>query len=386
MAGRRGNGEGTLYRDKTRKGRPWVFERRVTLPDGSSRRVKTRGKSQAAAIQRMEARVAELTRAADPTLTAEAYFAAWLEHKRPLVKGSTMRGYEQDVRLYLAPMLGPKPLGRVTAWDVQAVVDSITSAGRLVMADRVRRTMRQALDHAVLTGVLASNPALHVKKVKAPPPTRASWTREQAREFITAARGLGPEWVALFVTAVTTGVRKGELIALRRTDLKGNMLTVVRAHTPYGAQPFSPPKSKAGRRTVPILPEVRAMLEAHIEASPASELLFPSWDGGPLNPRTISTRFNQAIAAAGVPRIRFHDLRRTYATWLLKDGVDMKVAQRQLGHAGPMLLLQVYADAQGDGVAVGGQLGVDSPVQERDAGVRLEVRRRRRRRGNADQD
>lgn len=384
MAGRRGNGEGSLYKDSKRKG--WVFEQRVTLPDGSTRRIKSRGKSQAAAINRMRVRVQELSRVSDPTITVETFMTGWLAHKKPLVKGATYRGYEQDSRLYIVPMLGPKPLSRVTAWDVQAVIDTITADGRLVMADRVRRTFRQALDHAEMGGLIDRNPAAKVKRVKPPPPNRGSWTREQARAFIEAAHQLGPEWVALFVTAVTTGMRKGELIALRRIDLLGDTLRVARSHTPYGDKLFDAPKSRAGKRRVPILPEVRAMLEAHILRSPDSELLFPSWDGGPLNPRTITTRFDAAITASGAPRIRFHDLRRTYATWMLKDGVDMKVAQRQLGHAGPMLLLEVYADAQGDGVPVGGVSGGDSPIREGDYAIRLEGRQRRKRRRKADQE
>ncbi len=384
MAGRRGNGEGTLYKDEHRKG--WVHERYVTLPDGSTRRFKTRGKSQTAALNRMTARIAELAVSSDPSVTVESFMAAWLEHKRPLVKGSTMRGYEQDANLHITPMLGPKPLGKVTPWDVQAVLDSITKAGHLVMADRVRRTFRQALDHAVMGGLLAGNPAAKVKKVKAPSPKRGSWTKAQARRFIEAAHALGPSWVALFITAVTTGARKAELIALRRSSLLPDAIRIDRAYTPYGTEWFDTPKSRAGRRDVPIMPEVRAMLLSHIAASPPSDLLFPSWDGGPLNPRTVTTRFNAAIAAAGVPTIRFHDLRRSYATWLLRDGVDMKVAQRQLGHAGPMLLLQVYADAQGDGAAMGGVSGGDSPVQECDASVRLVVQRRRKRRRKAVQE
>lgn len=382
MAGRRSNGEGTLYRDKSRKGHPWVFEQRATLPDGSSRRIKTRGKSQAAAIDRMNTRIAELRVTGDATMTVEAYLQSWLDHKEPLVKASTIRGYRQDVNLHIVPLLGPVPLGRVRTWDAQSVIDSITKAGHLVMADRVRRTMLQAFQHAVNGELLTSNPVAKVSKVRTPAPKRGSWTKEQARLFIEHAHALGSPWAALFITAVSTGARKGELIALRRTDLTGASLRIERAFTPYGDEPFTRPKSASGIRAVPIPPIVAHMLEQHIAASPASELLFPSWDGGPLNPRTITTRFNEAINAAGVPRIRFHDLRRTYATWLLKGGTDMKVAQRQIGHAGPRLLLEVYADAQGDGAAVevGGVSGGDSPVLERYDGVRFGGARRHRRR------
>lgn len=357
----------------------------MPMPDGSSRRVKVRGRSQVDARERMAARVAKLTATTDSKVTVEAFVQAWLEHKEPSLRASTMRGYRQDVNLYIIPMLGPKPLARVAAWDVQSVIDSISRRGALVMADRVRRTLRQALGYAVAMGLTAVNAAEFVKPVKAPIIARKSWSLEQGLAFLRVAKTMGAPWPGFFLAALTTGLRKGELIALRRSDLTANRLRVQRAFSPYEPELYTAPKSRESLRAVPIAPWVSEVLRRQ---AGDGELLFPSWDGGPLNPRTVTTRFNEAIIEAGVPSIRFHDLRRTYTTWMLQSGTDVRTVQRLLGHSTPVLTLSVYADAANDGatVSLGGDLGVDSPVQERDESVRLGAVKRRRKRRKADQE
>lgn len=348
MAGKRPNGQGTLYKDKSRARAPWVFEKDAPRADGSVQRLKVRGRTQAEVLKRMAEREREaaLTNPASDELTFEAFLDRWLAFKKPLVRASTHRGYKQDVELYIKPVIGPKPLGRVGVVDVQAVVTTVASRGTLTAADRARRTMKQALGQAVKWNMLAFNPCDRLDPVRRPEPKRSVWSHDQGERFLRAAAGAGTSWHALFTLALATGLRKGELLGLRWKDVTTERVFVRQAYTQYGDEQFTPPKTRQSVRSVPITDSTRAALERHRTTAPKSDLdlVFPRWDGGPLDPRTVTAELHRLCDDAKVPRIRFHDLRRTFTTWQFAAGQEPKTVQRLLGHATPSLTLSVYAD------------------------------------------
>jgi integrase len=380
VAGKRPNGHGTIYRDASRPKSPWVFERDLRLADGSVRRVKVRAATRTLALQKMSNREKALasTHPRAEQRTIGEFLTTWLAHKRPTVRGSTYRGYEQDVRLHVLPLIGPKPLASVGPMDVQAVVNAVSASGALVMADRVRRTLKQALRHAVDMDLLAVNPADRVAPVRRPDPVRGVWTPEEGERFLEEAMRRGRAWHALWTLALATGMRKGELLALRRSDVLPDRVHVRRTFSPYSPGGFTSPKTRHGLRTIPISPGTWRVLEAHFASCPASDLVFPRWDGGVLDPTSVSAEFRATAAASGVRAIRVHDLRRTFTTWQFAGGAEPKRVQRLLGHATPVLTLAVYADvleegergsalevrgsnAGGDAAALGGT-GVDASM------------------------
>lgn len=371
MAGKRPNGQGTIYRDASRPSSPWVFERDLRLADGSWRRVKVRAKTRTLALRRMAERECELavTHPDAEGQTLSEFLAAWLEYKRPAVRGATHRGYKQDVRLYIDPISGPKPLSQIGPMDVQAVVSAVAAGGALVMADRVRRTFKQALGHAVQMNLLVSNPADRVKPVKRPEPKRGVWTPEEGERFLRESKKRGQGWHALFTLALATGMRKGELLALRWSDVLPDRVHVRRTYSPYAEGGFSPPKTKNGVRTIPITASTRSVLDRHLLAAPKSELVFPRWDGGVLDPTSVSAEFRATAKAAKVPAIRVQDLRRTFTTWQFASGAEPKRVQRLLGHATPTLTLSVYADVLEQGEQ-GSALDVRGSNAGGDAGTR----------------
>jgi integrase len=179
---------------------------------------------------------------------------------------------------------------------------------------------------------------------------------QQANAFLLAARG---EWQeALFILALRTGMRQGELLALKWQDVDLERRTLlVRAslrRVKGGGFEFNPPKTKAGRRTITLTPTVIDALKAH-RARQAEERLFlgAAWqDNGLVFPSTIGTPQDQARLAAilfrrvldkaGLPHIRFHDLRHTCATLLLMRGIDANTVKDLLGHANISITLGVY--------------------------------------------
>jgi len=183
------------------------------------------------------------------------------------------------------------------------------------------------------------------------------WTPAELRAFLDAA--VGHEYFAQFRLAAMTGLRRGELCALRwpALDLETGRLRVSRALLcVHGRLVESEPKTARGRRVLDLDAVTIAMLRDHRKAQVKERLLvgpgyqdygyvFARPDGTPWNPERISSAFDRLVIATGLPRIRLHDLRHTHATHLLAAGTNVRVASERLGHASVAFTLDVYAHA-----------------------------------------
>jgi integrase len=182
-----------------------------------------------------------------------------------------------------------------------------------------------------------------------------TWTTDEARVFLRVA--ITDDLSALWLLALNSGIRRGELLALRwqDVDLDRGALAIRRTLTRgTGALTFGEPKSKAGRRSL-ALPAVcvdalRAhrvkQLETRLSFGSAwndTDLIFERGDGSLLHPNTLLNAFFRLTAAAGVPRIRFHDLRHTSATLMLANGEHPKIVQERLGHSDISMTLNRYS-------------------------------------------
>jgi integrase len=178
-------------------------------------------------------------------------------------------------------------------------------------------------------------------------------TAEQARAFLDAIAGdrLAP----LYTTAIATGMRQGELLALRwqEVDLDARTLTV-RNTLRLGTRTLAAPKTERARRTLRLGADVTAVLREHrvrqLEERLAAgtrwqdgDFVFASSIGTPLDSRNVTHALQDALARAGLPRQRFHDLRHAYATLMLEDGEELAVISRSLGHSNLSTTADVYA-------------------------------------------
>jgi integrase len=217
----------------------------------------------------------------------------------------------------------------------------------------VHRTLSQALSHAVRVGVLFKNPA---QQVKPPKPDRREVKilgKDEMGALLRAATGT---WLYLPVlVSVTTGLRRGELLGLRWSDLKDGVLTVNQSMERIkGEVAFKAPKTKTSRRsitlpavTIQALQEYRAVqaeerLKAGLGRDPRG-LVFTRADGQSLDPDSLSKAFRRLVAAADVTPITLHGLRHTHISHLLIDGVHVKVVSERAGHANVNITLSVYA-------------------------------------------
>jgi integrase len=176
------------------------------------------------------------------------------------------------------------------------------------------------------------------------------WGDRETAAFLRAAAS--DRLYAMWRLAVVTGMRRGELLGLRWSDvdLEAGFLTVEQQRSRQGAAGVTvgAPKTTAGRRRIPIDAATAAALRAHRQAqfiAPIDGLAFTRADGTPLDPDTVSQSFLAVARAAGVKRIRLHDVRHTAATLMLRAGVHPKVVQERLGHANIGITLDTYSHA-----------------------------------------
>jgi integrase len=287
------------------------------------------------------------------------YLDRWLSHSvRGRVRQKTYERYESIVRVHLAPALGRIRLKALTPDHVRGLYREKLDGGlapRTVL--HIHRALSKALKQATDDGLIPRNAATSVKP---PQPRREEiqpLSRDQVRTFLDTVKGDRME--ALYVLAITAGLRQGELLALRwaDVDLEGDhpTLQVRRSLSETrGRRSFESPKSGRGRhlrlsrRAVSALRvHRRRQLEERMRKAGLWEehgLIFPSEVGTPMSGRNLYRAFKIRVKRAALPqKLRFHDLRHTCATLLLKQGVNPKFVQELLGHADISLTLNTYS-------------------------------------------
>lgn len=287
------------------------------------------------------------------------FLTTWLSAKRHQVREKTWREYERVVRLHLVPsILGPIALGALTPLHIERLMLNLLTAGHsATLAFVVLRVVKLALGQAVDWGLLPFNPAARVKAPKRPRKEMRVWTPQQARTFLDACRKHQPRLYPLFYLALTTGMRRGELLGLHWDDVhldRGELLVRFSLVQCGPKAVLSDPKTPASRRRVLLSPDTVTVLREHCtrqeaekgrwkECSPPEEgLVFPSTVGRFQLPCTLVRIFHKLVVLAGVPDVRLHDLRHTAASLLVRRGVPIKAVAERLGHRDASLTLRVY--------------------------------------------
>jgi integrase len=369
--GKRGNGEGSIWR---RKGGGWCAQYTVYTSEGRKRRTlygKTRQEVAAKLSKALADREGGLTFDAG-SLTVGEYLARWLSHSvRDTVSQKTYERYESIVRVHLSPALGRIRLKALTSDHVRGLYREKLDSGlapRTVL--HIHRTLSKALKQATDDGLIPRNAAASVKPPQARREEMQPLSRDQVRMFLDTVKGDRME--ALYVLAVTSGLRQGELLALKweDVDLEGTnpTLEVRRSLSETrGRRSFVTPKSGRGRhlrlskRAASVLRVHRKrQLEERVRKAGLWEdhgLIFPSEVGTPMSGRNLYRAFKIRVKRASLPQtLRFHDLRHTCATLLLRQGINPKFVQELLGHADISLTLNTYSHVlpdMGDAAASG---------------------------------
>ncbi len=355
---KRGNGEGSISR---RKDGLYMARYTVQTATGSKRKAiygKDREDVAAKLADALSNRNKGLVFDAG-SLTVEDYLARWLSDSvKGTVRISTFERHEQIIRAHIGPVLGRLKLRALTPAHVRSLHRAKLDSGLAPATVRkIHSTLHKALSQAVADGLIPRN-AADVKAPRPAPDEMRPLSEAEARAFLDAAREAGDRFEPLYVLAITTGLRRGELLGLRwdDADLDRGTLRVGRALVRVGGRHVvGETKTKRGRRRVNLTPRTVAALKAHrkrqlerrVRLAGLYEdhgLIFSSENGTPLNPENLVKRsFKPLLERAGLPEIRFHDLRHTCATLLLGRGVHPKIVQELLGHATIAMTLDTYS-------------------------------------------
>jgi integrase len=358
VAKKRGNGEGGITRHK--KSGLYMARYTVQTVAGPKRKTlygKTRGEVSEKLTKAMASRDGGLVFDAD-NLKVEEYMARWLaDSVRDTVRRSTFARYEQNTRLHIVPALGRTKLKNLTPAHVRGLYREKLDSGLSARSVQyVHATLHKALKQAVADGLIPRNVT---EAVKAPRPVKKEiqpLNAKQARTLLDTARGDRLE--AIYVVAVTSGMREGELLGLKweDLDLDAGKLAVRRSLSMTKDGPaYELPKNGKGR-SIKLPARAVEALKRHKAAQNVErlglgtlwqdhDLIFPGHGGQPMRAWSLTGGpFLRLLKRAGLPeKTRFHDLRHTCATLLLSRSVHPKIVQELLGHATISITLDTYS-------------------------------------------
>lgn len=357
MKGRRANGEGTVYQRTDGRWAAVIF-----LGAGMRKTYYRHSKAEAfIALQQAQQAKMQGTLISTREEPVETYLLNWLRYQiQPTVRERTYQTYQQTVTHHLLPSLGRIKLQKLTHWHLQRLYHQLRRQQVAPSTIRkIHKVLRHALNDALKLGHVTRNVC---QFVELPPEEKRqrvtqALTVAQARKLLAVAQGDPLE--ALYVLALTTGMRQGELLALKWSDLDltyGKLQvqrTLIRVSR--GQAIVSEPKTPSGRRCVQLTQLALEALKRHVQGQQAArsirgeptiaqEWIFCDEDGLPLRAGSMLRQsFQPLLTKAGIPHIRFHDLRHSTATLLLTLGVHPKVVKELLGHSQIFVTLDIYS-------------------------------------------
>ncbi|GGJ59571.1 tyrosine-type recombinase/integrase [Deinococcus roseus] len=287
------------------------------------------------------------------------YLQEWLRLRQSHIRIKTHQEYHRIIDLHLkSSLLADVTLGSLTPLHLERLLLGEITAGKTVKHARcVLRTLKAALNQAVDWNLLSFNPVLRVKAPRVSHQKMQVWTADEVRTFLDCCKVEKPRLYALFYLALTTGLRRGELLGLhwQEVDLDRQEVQVKFSLVQCGARAvLGDPKTHASYRRISLSADTVQVLKSHLVMQEQEEkhwkdllleeesLLFPSIRGGFQLPSNLIKVFHKLIGLAGVPRIRLHDLRHTAASLLVRQGVPIKVVAERLGHQDASMTLRVY--------------------------------------------
>ena len=364
MAKKRANGEGSI-----RKRADGRWEGRYTAgyhPETGKRIIKNvLGKTQAECKAKLKKAIEE-SQSLDVGRADEYTVAAWLRtwfelYAKPHIRPSTMNYYHRNIEQHIIPAIGDIPLNKLTTRDLQKLCNDLQSNGRLRKVQKkekpglsnstvrgIHMMLHNALDRAMKEKLILSNPTENCIIPKIEKQEMKILRPDPISSYLNAAERRNA--LPMFYLELVSGLRKGELTALLWSDLdiQNRTISVSKQYVknPNGELALTRPKTETSVRKVSIPQEAVDLLISEHDKHPDNPYMFPSPITGEMYyPDSIVNLHKKILKDAGLPHIRFHDLRHTFATLALQNGVDVKTVSSMLGHYDAGFTLRTYTHA-----------------------------------------
>ncbi len=325
-------------------------------------------KTQAQLIQKLHDKI-EMYRDADLSEDCNMTLGEWLdkwlyEYVSLTIRPSTFSGYEMIIKNQIKPYLGERPLSALTTNEIQKFYNIIKKQGRVhsdkthgteladSMVRKIHMLLHEALDMAVQQRLLINNPTNGTVIPKNNYPAKKILNDEQLDRFMEVIKS-DEKWYDFFYTEITTGLRKGEICGLRWEDFDedSGTLKIRRSvgRLKNGEFPIGNTKTETGTREI-ILPPSTTKLLAKRKENAIGDWIFSNFHNPqePINPQSAYTHLKVLLKQAGLPLIRFHDLRHTFSTHAIAGGVDAKTLSGILGHTNASFTLDTYTHVTTD--------------------------------------
>jgi integrase len=362
----RGNGQGTVAPRRNKAGKVIGFVGAFFGPDGKRHWVSAKIKTEC--WRKLNIAMTDADRGILPgpaNLTVEQYLTSWLAHSvKGTVSRATYDGYSRDVNHHIIPDLGRRKLKELIPGDIRRLYCKMAEKG---LKDRsieyVHTTLRKSLKAAVVDKLITHNPTDGVKPIKTPTgAAKESKALDSSQVKVLLEAASESRFEALYVVAIHTGLRRGELLGLKWTDVDLDAGTLTVRHSLDVDGTFKAPKNRGARRTLKVTHRALDALKAHkvrqnaerLQAGPRwrdNNLIFPNTVGKPMNAGNLYRReFQPLLERADLAEEGFtiHSLRHTFATTLAEKGVHPSTAQKMLGHSDIRMTLAIYTHATDD--------------------------------------
>ena len=361
MAKRRANGEGNI-----RKRKDGRWEGRYTAgrnpATGKAIYKNVLGKTQAEVKEKLKKAIGEakgLDVAKAESYTVGQWMDVWYEYYAKIkVRPSSHKTYEGYIKNHIKPSIGNIPLTKLTTLDLQRLYQKLLTEGRVDRLEaknqpkglssktvrNINQVISSAMQLAIQQHLIAQNPTDGCALPKTEHREMQTLSADQLAAFLLEAKHSGV--FEMYYIELATGLRRGELLGLKWEDIDfSNQTLRVRRQVGRinGEVREAPLKTKNAYRTISLGTDAVGVLKQQREKQPSSSYVFPGPTGGPIAPDSVLHMLHRVLDRAGLPEIRFHDLRHTFATLALQNGVDVKTVSGMLGHFSAGFTLDTYA-------------------------------------------
>ena len=360
MPKKRANGEGSI---RKRKDGRWEGRYTAGHDPATGKQIfkSVLGKTQAEVKEKLKKALVEAGQidfTKSGKYTVGTWMDEWFENVAKIkVRPSSHQTYRGYIDNHIKPNIGNIPLEKLTTMDLQKLYRTLLTKGRVdrIEAEKqprglsaktvrnINQVISSALDLAVAQKIIPGNPTDACELPKVEHREMQTIPEEQLQAFFAEARATGV--YEMYYIELATGLRRGELLGLKWQDIdwKNGIIKVRRQIARVDGQIVEAPlKTKNSYRTVTISPQAIEVLKQQ-KAKTHDQYVFPSPNGGPISPDSVNNMLKRVLARAGIPKVRFHDLRHTFATIALQNGVDIKTVSGMLGHFSAGFTLDTYA-------------------------------------------